>query len=156
YYQGSPIRHDMTDAGWLQWHERHRRPAYNMGVAFLRKEGYVSLEVSADAAEGVVETRPLRYRGRHLFVNADGSRGAVRVELCDVAGTPLAGFGRDRAVPLKTDGLNHLVRWAQEGDLSRFAGQAVVLRFHLAPGAKLYAYRFGGSDPHLDLRRREP
>ena len=156
YYQGSPVRHDMTDAGWLQWHARSQRPSNNMGVAFLRKEGYVSLEVKPDAAEGVVETRPLRYRGRHLFVNADASKGAVQVELCDETGNPLSGFGRKRALPLTTDLTNHLIRWGQESDVSRFAGQAVVLRFHLTPGAKLYAYRFGGPDPHLDLERREP
>jgi hypothetical protein len=148
YYQGSKLRHDLSDQGFQKWFAETRHPVYNLGVAFLRKDGYVSLETEDSASAGVVETQPVRFFGRHLFVNADASKGIIEVELCDDQGYAIPGFVRQEANPLKTDNLRHRVEWAGTANLSALAGKAVVLRFYLHQNAKLYSYRFGGPDPH--------
>ena len=148
YYEGYKVRHDFSDQGGQEWFAEHGQPFCNLGVAFLRKDGYVSLEADGSETEGVVETKPIRFSGRHLFVNADASGGAIQVELCDEAGEPLRGFSREDVRPLTTDDLRHRVQWGATADLSDLAGKAVVLRFHLDRNARLYSYRFGDPDPH--------
>jgi len=127
-----------------------------MGVAFLRKDGYVSLENDGAADTAVAETKPLRFAGKYLFVNADASGGSLEVELCNAAGSPLQGFERSRARPLVGDRTKHLVRWRATADLDSLAGAPVVVRFYLHKGAKLYSYRFGNLDPHDDTQTRQP
>ena len=143
YYTGSRLRHDRTDGA-----KPEELPVYNMGVAFLRRDGYVSLERDGTTDVGVVTARPIRFHGRRLFVNADALNGSIQVELCDASGKALSGHGRAACEPLATDELCHQVRWGDVTDLSSLAGRAVVVRFHLRGKAKLYSYRFGNTDPH--------
>ena len=148
YYQGYKIRHDLSDQGYQEWFAKTQQPAVNLGVAFLRKDGYVSLEPDDAHSVGILETKPIRFSGRFLFLNADASRGSIEVELCDDRGNPLSGFQRQEGKPLTTDNLRHRVEWAQNADLGSLAGKVVVVRLYLRQKAKLYSYRFGGPDPH--------
>jgi hypothetical protein len=143
YYTGSWIRHDTVDDA-----KPEQLPVYNLGLALLRKEGYASIENDGRTAVGVLETKPIRFRGRRLFVNADASRGSVRVELCDASGKPLPGFHAGGAKPLTADNLGHVVEWGGTMDVSALAGKAIVVKFYLQKGAKLYSYRFDDPDPH--------
>jgi hypothetical protein len=143
YYTGSRVRHDKGEKATPD-----ELPLYNMGLAFLRKDGYVSLERDGTAAVGVLQTKPIRFTGRHLLVNADASKGSIEVELCDPQGKPLSAFSREQAEPLTTNSLRHRAQWGDTADLSPLAGKAVVLRFHLHNAARLYSYRFGNPDPH--------
>lgn len=54
---------------------------YRTGLATLRRDGFASMD--AGAAGGTLTTRPLRFSGSHLFVNADTKGGELTVELVD-------------------------------------------------------------------------
>lgn len=104
------------------------------GVAFLRRDGFASME-----GTGALTTRPLRFSGRHLFVNAAVPRGELSVEVLEASGRPLAPFTRENCEPLTGDRTKAAVRWRGGEDLASLAGQSVRLRFHLREGA-LYAF----------------
>ena len=107
------------------------------GLAVLRRDGFASMD--AGGASGVLTTRPVRFRGKYLFVNVDADEGELRVEVLDPAGKVLAGFARDRCVPIRADGTLQRVTWRGGGEIGRLAGRAVRFRFHLRKGS-LYAF----------------
>ena len=84
-------------------------------------------------------TRPIRFSGRRLFVNADAARGELRVEVLDRDGKPIAPFTEAACEPVRSDSTIQPVRWTRAADLSRLSGKTVRLRFH-ARSAKLYAF----------------
>jgi len=107
------------------------------GLAVLRRDGFASMD--AGAAPAALTTRPVRFGGRHLFVNADTDGGEIRAELLDEAGKPVAPFTRDACAPIRADGTRQWVRWKGAADLSAVAGRTVRFRFHLRK-ASLYAF----------------
>ncbi len=110
------------------------------GLAVLRRDGFASLD--AGAAGGTLTTRPVRFTGRHLFVNARAKGGALTAEVLDEAGRVLPGLGRDDCVAVRGDGTRQAVTWTK-GGLEAAAGKAVKLRFHLK-NAELYAFWVSG------------
>ena len=144
-FQGNPERKDrpfletgMYDRG-------------STGVAFLRRDGFASLE--AGAAGGEILTRPITFTGSHLFVNVDAPQGQLRAELTDESGGPLAPFTLDQCEVLSTDSTLAQIRWSGGDDLAALAGRPVRIRFHLTNGA-LYAFwvscdRTGRSDGYV-------
>jgi hypothetical protein len=115
------------------------------GLATLRRDGFASMGVSAVARRGAGEpaagrltTRPIRFSGSHLFVNADLQDGELRVEALDRAGRVLAPFTRDACVPVTGNGTRLPVRWTK-GSLGELASQDVRLRFSMTKG-HLYAF----------------
>ncbi len=106
------------------------------GIGFLRRDGFASMDTGS--GEGTLLTRPVRFSGRHLFVNAD-VRGTLQVEVLDDKGAAVPGFGRDDCVPGKGDKTLQAVSWKSGKDLSALAGKPVRFRFHLADG-KLYSF----------------
>ncbi len=102
------------------------------GLAVLRRDGFASMD--AGDAEGTLTTRPLRFGGKHLFVNLDAPAGDFWAELLDGAGRSIA-----RSSHLKGDRTRIAVAWEGAKDLSASAGQALRFRFHLK-GGKLYAF----------------
>ena len=107
------------------------------GVAFLRRDGFASMDAGGDG--GVLTTRPLTFKGRHLFVNIDNPGGDLRVEVLDEKDQPIAPFVRDGCTPVAADATLQPVNWRGAADLSALAGRPVRLRFHLT-GGKLYAF----------------
>src|SRR5262249_30139189 len=87
-------------------------------------------------------TRPLRFDGRHLFVNVDAAKGELRVEVLDEQGRAIKPFLRENCVPIRADRTLQAVQWRDVPDLAAVRGQTVKLRFVLTSG-RLYA--FGGS-----------
>ena len=75
-----------------------------------------------------------------ITVNADASKGSVRVELLDADGYRVRGYARDDATAIQDDGLRQAVKWKDKtvGDLP--AGP-YMLRLHL-DNATLYAITF--------------
>jgi uncharacterized protein YodC (DUF2158 family) len=115
-----------------------RRGFISMGT--LRRDGWVS----ADAlfAVGELVTKPLRFGGGRLVVNADAASGSVRVAVLDRTGAEVPGFGAGSCIPLaKRSELGWEVAWSGQPDLSRLQGQPVRLRFVL-DHARLYAFQF--------------
>ena len=107
----------------------------------LRLDGFVSLHAAEPGGELV--TKPVRFTGRRLSLNASTSAaGSVQVELQDAAGRPLPGYALADSEPWFGDTADRAVRWRERGsDVSPLAGQVVRLRFVLSD-ADLYSYQF--------------
>jgi hypothetical protein len=117
------------------------------GLATLRRDGFASMDRGADRTNirrqpdspaGLLTTRPIRFSGTHLFVNADVDGGDLRVEVLDRGGRVLAPFTRENCRPLNANGTRLPVSWAK-GTIGDLAGQEVRLRFSLSRGS-LYAF----------------
>ena len=113
------------------------------GLAIVRRDGLVSLD--SDAPEGVVITKPFVCRGNQLLINADASRGRIRVELLDEMGVALPGFEEDRSDPLHGDSVSQLVSWDGKSDLSSLEGRKIKLRL-LMSHSKLFSFRVDKND----------
>jgi len=106
----------------------------------LRVDGFGSIRAGADGGEMV--TRPLRFRGAALLINARAAEGGdVRVELQEADGNPLPGFALADAAPFTGDEISHVVSWKAGRDLAPLAGKPIRVRFVLKD-ADLYAIRF--------------
>ena len=136
YYHGSRARHNQVSPSLISAEGVYSR-------AVLRLDRYVALDASAMPAE--FTTYPLTFTGRQLQLNADvRPGGAVRLELQDAAGTPIAGYTLDDCTPLLGDSLRHVVRWKGGADLGALAGKPT--RVHcVARDASLYAFQFAAA-----------
>lgn len=111
--------------------------ASSTGLAVLRRDGFASMD--AGDAEATLVTRPLRFSGRHLFVNLAAARGELRVEVLDEAGRPIAPFTLEACRPVAGDRTKLAVQWEGVDDLSSLAGRTVQMRFSLRNGS-LYSF----------------
>lgn len=109
----------------------------SIGLATLRRDGFASMD--AGATKGTLETRPLAFNGRYLFVNVNAPQGELRVEVLDEAGQVIAPFSAENCEPITADKTLAQVRWKGAPDLGAIRGKAVKFRFHLTNG-QLYAF----------------
>lgn len=126
YYSGTNAGHG----------ERDPRPG--IGLARLRREGFVSLR--SPAGGGVVVTRLLRWPGGRLAVNADAAGGELSVRVTGADRRPIAGCPADPSLPLRGDRVRHEVRWAG-GDVRLPRGKAIRLEFAMKGVVDLYGFR---------------
>lgn len=106
----------------------------------LRRDGWVS--VDARFREGQVTTKPLRFLGKQLSVNADAREGTVRVAVLDASGQEMPGFAAADALPLeRRSDLGWTATWSGQPELSRLQSQPIRLKFILN-NAKLYSFQF--------------
>ena len=114
------------------------------GVAFLRRDGFASMRPDVGRTDGELVTRPLRFGGRHLFVNAALGKGTLRAEMTDEDGCVLPGRSAADCEPITGDGVKVRVRWKTSDDLSPLAGKTIRFRFVLSGtelnGGDLYAF----------------
>ena len=107
--------------------------------AVLRWDGYLSF--SAADGDGSMITKPLVYGGNKLSVNAAAAKGSVRVEVQDVSGKPLAGYGLADCKPLDGDGVSQPVRWRDHAAAPPATGDRPLrFRFQLQ-AADLYGFQ---------------
>jgi len=96
----------------------------SIGRAAWRRHGFVSL----DAAErGRVETKPLRLGGPSLILNADASRGQLRVALLQADGRAINGFALEDCEPLRADVTRWTARWRSKAALPADRPMRVVV-----------------------------
>ena len=107
------------------------------GVAFLRRDGFVSL--NAENKAGTVTTRPVTFSGKHLFVNADVPQGTLRAEVIDMKGNPVEPFTLANSIAFTGDSTLTQLRWKGGDDLTSLAGRAVRFRFQVENG-KFYSF----------------
>ncbi len=107
------------------------------GLAVLRRDGFASM--GAGDEWGTLTTRTVRFKGKHLFVNAHADGGELRAEVLDAKGNVIAPFSREKCNPVGVDKTRAPVTWKGADDLSAVAGKAVKLRFHLR-NSRLYAF----------------
>jgi hypothetical protein len=126
FYVSGRKRTDAFRDGWA-----------STGLGTLRRDGFAS--VDGDEAGGSLTTRPVRFSGAHLFVNASVDEGALRIEALDEQGEAIEPFTYQNCMPICDDGTLQPVRWQGASDLSGLAGRAVQFRFHLKQGS-LFAF----------------
>jgi hypothetical protein len=120
------------------------------GLAILRRDGFASMD--AGDREGTLTTRPVRFGGKYLFVNADTGAGELTAEVLDERGHPMPGLARAECVPVHGDKTKQPVTWKMS-DLTAAAGKPVKFRFHVTDG-RLYSFwvsrdRSGASGGYL-------
>jgi hypothetical protein len=121
---GTPAKGETRDTGG------------STGLAILRRDGFASLDAGKDG--GTLTTRPVRFTGKYLFVNADVRDGELAAEVLDERGQVITGLARTDCVPVRADKTLQAVTWKDAG-LAKAAGKAVMFRFHLKDG-QLYAF----------------
>ena len=107
------------------------------GLALLRRDGFASLNAGDKA--GSMTTRPITFKGKYLFVNADCPKGNLRVEVLGQDGNVIEPFSAANCSPLATDTTLAAITWKGAKDLSALAGKPVRFRFRLTNGS-LYAF----------------
>ena len=117
--------------------ERWHADPMNVGLATLRRDGFTSMD--AGASVGLLTTRPVKFSGKHLFVNVVDPQGELRAEVIDDKGQPIAPFTVENCMPVAGDSTKAAVKWKGADDLSAVSGKPVRIRFHLKNGA-LYAF----------------
>jgi len=103
------------------------------GLAVLRRDGFASLD-----GEGSMTTRPLRFRGAHVFVNADVT-GEMRLEVLDRNGRVVNGYAAADCLPVRGNSTKHAVAWKTHATLAPLAGEVIRLRLVLSR-ARLYSF----------------
>lgn len=107
------------------------------GLAFLRRDGFASMDAHKDG--GTLTTRPVTFRGKHLFVNIDCPDGQLTVEILDKQGNTIEPFTLKNCRRISSDKTLTQIIWKQSNDLSALIGKQVRFRFHLKNGS-LYAF----------------
>src|SRR5439155_1124545 len=74
-----------------------------------RRDGFAAM--GAGDTEGTLVTRPVTFRGKHLFVNVTAGRGELRATVLDRDGRAIPGLTRDNCVPVRTDSTRAAVTW---------------------------------------------
>ena len=135
YY--SAMRGDATETTPHQkdaavgWRRNGMHFNASIGVATMRRDGFAGFV--ADGI-GTVSTKPLRFSGSRLFVNAECRFGSLAAEVLDESERPAPGYTAADCAPLSgADSTKAEIRW-RGGDLSAFAGRPVSLRFKLHCG----------------------
>ena len=115
-----------------------------MGLATLRRDGFVGLETTDRETPGHLTTAPMAVAEQGVTLTANVTttqqrRSWVAVEVLDAASNePLPGFGGDDCVPIDRDGVQVAVRW-RERQFAELGGSRVKLRCWLYGAARLFA-----------------
>ena len=107
------------------------------GLAVMRRDGFASMD-AADRTKSLT-TRPLRFSGKHLFVNVDAPNGELQVEALDCNGKVVEPFSRENCQPIRGNSTLQQVTWNGATEISALAGKDVRFRFHLTNG-RLFAF----------------
>lgn len=134
YYTG--LHGDGRRLDQKRWQRNGMYSCGALGYATLRRDGFAAMVATGD---GVLVTKPVRFSGGHLFVNADCTFGSLAVEVLDEAGKVVPGFGEADCRPLEHRDTTKVELTWKGGDLAGLAGRAVRFRFHLG-AANLYSF----------------
>ena len=116
------------------------------GLAVLRRDGFASLSDEWPAGvprrvyrhRSSVITRPLRFKGADLFINA-AAAGDIRVEVLDRSGSVVPGYAATDCNAVRGDSTRHRVTWRSQTGLAALQGREIRLRFNLTR-SRLYAF----------------
>ena len=113
---------------------------YAIGLAKLRRDGFASL---ADTGKpGEVITRPLSFKGKRLFINADVQPGgSIKVGLLTPDYKPVPKYSTGDCKVIKTGAVKMPVTWSGVSEFTLPEGEHVRLKFELDK-AEIYAFWF--------------
>ena len=111
-----------------------------IGLARLRLDGWVSVDAGDET--GSLTTKPLRFDGKDLVINAVAKDGWVTVAVLDQHGEPHPGFSAADCQRFSGDRVRHVVSWKDGSDISQLRDQPVRLRFQMK-NASLYSFATG-------------
>ena len=107
------------------------------GLAILRRDGFASMDAGSNTE--TLTTRPITFKGNHLFVNVDCPGGELKAEVLDKDGKVIEPFTLANCEPVSVDKTLVQVNWGKVGDLAALTGKPVRFRFHMSNGS-LYAF----------------
>jgi len=140
---------EMEDEWWIYYFGSNNNPnivlkddeGFNIGVAKIRKEGFLSLAVPE--VGGMVVTKLVTWPGGDLLVNCDVPKGEMRVRVSDRKRDGLAGFDFADSVPFTGNRVAQRVSW-KEGSIGSLKGKEIRLEFFFSNAADLYGFRATG------------
>jgi hypothetical protein len=91
-----------------------------IGLATIQRDRFVSLDASFDGGE--IVTRPLRLKGKNLYLNVDADFGEVRVEAIDAEGKAIA-----TSRTIRCDSLGLPIEW-ESGAIEETASLRIGLK----------------------------
>ncbi len=133
----------MSHTGWRGFYTEA-----SVGMAVLRRDGFASMD--ADKKGGTLTTRPVRFSGRHLFVNVDCAEGALLAEVLDAGGKVISGYAKSDCLPVSANKTLVAVGWKGGRNLAALGGAPVRFRFYLSDG-KLYSFWVGRDESGASL-----
>gem|GEM_PF-6168092 len=119
------------------WRYRQGELQGGIGVARLRLDGFASLDT--DRQGGEVSTRPLRFDGDRILVNAVSYHG-FRARVLDPENRPIPGFDFTDCRPVTGDSVCHELQF-ENADIAQLRGREVRLDFQLS-GTMLFSVSF--------------
>jgi hypothetical protein len=119
------------------------------GLAVMRRDGFASVDDDPSFQRPVrvgrgpypyLTTRPVRFSGQHLFVNADVSHGELRVEVLDREGRTIPTCSAERcSVVAGVDATRIPISWSGRPTLSDLRNTVVRFRF-LVKSGRLFSF----------------
>jgi len=107
------------------------------GLATLRRDGFASMDAASNTETLI--TRPVTFKGKHLFVNVDCPKGVLKVEVLNEDGEVIEPFTFEDCEAISTDTTLAQVNWREGCDIGPLARSPVRFRFHLRSGS-LYSF----------------
>ena len=129
YYTG--LRGDGLRLKRGKWQRNGMYSNGSIGVATLRRDGFAGMVADG---KGTLDTKPLVFSGKHLFVNTECRFGSIAAEVLDAEGRPLPGFSRTDCTAVERKDTTKTELRFSGGDLSSLAGREVSFRFFLHCG----------------------
>jgi hypothetical protein len=99
------------------------------GLATLRRDGFASMQAGNE--ERILFTRRLQFSGKYLFININGTKGRMLVEVCAEDGNPFPGYTRENCTPISVNSTKCRVYWKNHDDLGPFTGRPIRFKFYL-------------------------
>ncbi|MFC0772402.1 hypothetical protein [Terrimonas alba] len=127
-------------SAWSGWSPNLKADIYaggSMGLAVLRRDGFVSL--NAGEEEGYIITRPVIFNGKYMFVNVDNKEGSLLVEVLDENYKVILPYTRSECETINSNSTIQQVSWNKRSDLASLKGKKVRFKFYLKKGS-LYSF----------------
>lgn len=114
----------------------HKYAGGNLGLARLRRDGFVAL--SDCGRKGFVVTEKLKFSGTRLFVNCDCPQGSLTAEILDENSKVIEGFSAQNCRPFSGNKTCVPIEW-HNYDLKSLENRLIKIRFNLS-NAELYSF----------------
>ena len=111
---------------------------YAIGLAVAKLDRLIG-RATPPGETGLLVTRPLRWEGEMLEINAASGDGVIAVEVLAEDGAVIAGYERTSSVPFSGDSLRQEMQWRDGRDMSVLCGRRIRLKFYLS-NAVLYSF----------------